>query len=149
METNIFIKEMDQEGFAVALALVWRVFLAYEALDYTSEGVAEFYKSIHDQGYLSNLSMYGAYDKDQLIGVIATRNDGAHIALFFVEGSYHRQGIGKQLFQRVQKQCRHDKMTVNSSPYAVGVYHRLGFVDTDKEQVVNGLRFTPMELILS
>ena len=148
MATNIYIKQMGQEDFAQGLALVWRVFLAYEAPDYTKEGVAEFYKSIHDQGYLSNLSMYGAYDKDELVGVIATRNDGAHIALFFVEGSHHRQGIGKQLFQRVKDQCRHDKMTVNSSPYAVGVYHRLGFVDTDREQVEKGVKFTPMELIL-
>ena len=37
-------------------------------------------------------------------------------------------------------------MTVNSSPYAVPVYHKLGFKDTGSEQMVNGLRFTPMEL---
>ena len=37
-------------------------------------------------------------------------------------------------------------MTVNSSPYAVPIYHKLGFKDTGSEQVVNGLRFTPMEL---
>jgi len=36
-------------------------------------------------------------------------------------------------------------MTVNSSPYAVPIYHKLGFKDTGSEQVVNGLRFTPME----
>lgn len=40
---------------------------------------------------------------------------GKHIALFFVEGKYHCQGIGKQLFQTVKA----DNMTVNSSPYAV------------------------------
>lgn len=34
------------------------------------------------------------------------------IVLFFVEGKYHHQGIGKQLLQMV----RTDKMTVNSSP---------------------------------
>ncbi|WP_460645598.1 GNAT family N-acetyltransferase [Lacrimispora brassicae] len=36
-------------------------------------------------------------------------------------------------------------MTVNSSPYAVEIYHKLGFVDTDTEQLVNGIRFIPME----
>lgn len=36
-------------------------------------------------------------------------------------------------------------MTVNSSPYAVGAYEKPGFFDTDIEQVMNGLRFTPME----
>ena len=36
------------------------------------------------------------------------------------------------------------KMSVNLSPYAVPIYRRLGFRDTGAEQVVNGLRFTPM-----
>ncbi|MEI3367845.1 GNAT family N-acetyltransferase [Clostridium sp. CAG:265] len=32
---------------------------------------------------------------------MATRNHGTHIALFFVDGKYHRQGIGKKLFKTV------------------------------------------------
>lgn len=111
------------------------------------EGVKEFHKSIHDEGYLSRLCMYGAFKGDKLVGVIATRSEGTHVALFFVDGNFHRQGIGKKLFQTVRKDCHYVKMTVNSSPYAVPIYHKLGFVDVDKEQVVNGLRFTPMELV--
>ncbi len=122
--------------------MVWKVFLEYEAPDYTQEGIDEFYKSIHDENYLSMLSVYGAFSNGELVGVIATRNNGKHIALFFVEGRYHCQGIGKQLFQTV----RTDKMTVNSSPYAVPVYRKLGFESVDTEQSVNGLRFIPMEL---
>ena len=34
---------------------------------------------------------------------------------------------------------------VNSSPYAVEIYRHLGFVPTDDEQSVDGLRFTPMQ----
>ena len=37
-------------------------------------------------------------------------------------------------------------MTVNSSAYAVAVYRKLGFEAVDTEQVVTGLRFTPMAL---
>ena len=92
--------------------------------------------------------MYGAFKEDQLVGVIATRSEGTHVALFFVDGNFHRQGIGKQLLQTIRKDCHSGKMTVYSSPYAVLVYHKLGFVDVDKEQVVNGLRFTPMELVI-
>jgi len=36
-------------------------------------------------------------------------------------------------------------MTVNSSLYAVEIYRRLGFVDTNTEQIVNGIRFIPMK----
>ena len=94
------------------------------------------------------LRVFGAFEGDNLLGVIATRNKGTHIALFFVDGRYHRQGTGKKLFKTVLKNNPCDKMTVNSSPYAIPVYHKLGFCDTDKEQVINGLRFTAMELKL-
>ena len=39
----------------------------------------------------------------------------------------------------------HQVFTVNSSPYAVEVYRHLGFVPTDDEKSVDGLRFTPMQ----
>ncbi|MCQ4640814.1 GNAT family N-acetyltransferase [Blautia coccoides] len=37
------------------------------------------------------------------------------------------------------------EFTVNSSPYAVPVYHKFGFVDTDCEQLTDGMRYTPMK----
>lgn len=39
-----------------------------------------------------------------------------------------------------------DKIKLNSSPYARSFYNKIGFVDTDIEQVKNGIRYTPMEL---
>ena len=36
-------------------------------------------------------------------------------------------------------------ITLNSSSYGVTFYHALGFTDTDKEQTVNGIWFTPMK----
>lgn len=145
MKTGYVIRKIKQEEIERTLCLVWEIFQEYESPDYTKEGVQEFYKSIHDENYLSKLDWYGAFIGEELVGTIATRNKGAHIALFFVDGKYHRQGIGRNLFQTVKSKCCSDKMTVNSSPYAVKVYHKLGFVDTNEEQVVNGLRFTPME----
>ncbi len=141
---DVIIREIDKTAFDEALSLVWRVFQEYEASDYTQQGIDEFYKSIHDESFLSKLSMFGAYINEELVGVIATRNNGAHIALFFVDGDYHKQGIGRKLFKKVFEQSTSSRMTVNSSPFAVPVYRKLGFIDTDKEQTVNGLRFTPM-----
>ena len=37
--------------------------------------------------------------------------------------------------------------TVNSSPYAHEIYKHIGFVDTDTEQCINGLKFYPMKTI--
>ena len=37
-------------------------------------------------------------------------------------------------------------ITVNSAPFAIGFYHKIGFKDTGKEQTVDGIRFLPMQL---
>ncbi|MGN0546785.1 MAG: GNAT family N-acetyltransferase [Acutalibacteraceae bacterium] len=145
MKSEIIVRQLNENETAEALSLVWNVFLEYEAPDYSEEGIEEFRKSIHDEKYLSQLRMFGAFKDEKAVGVIATRNGGTHIALFFVDGKYHRQGIGKELFKTVCRECNADRITVNSSPFAVTIYQKLGFCKTDKEQTVNGLRFTPME----
>ena len=42
-----------------------------------------------------------------------------------------------------------EKITVDSSPDAVGTYRRMGFIPTSEEQLVNGVRYVPMVLNLS
>ncbi len=142
---DIQIKTMELYQRDEALDLIWKVFIKYEAPDYTKEGADEFFKSIHDENWLNQIKMYGAFDKERLVGVIATREEGTHIALFFVDGEYHRKGIGRQLFERALKDNKVNYMTVNSSPYAVPVYKKLGFEPKDFENEKNGLRFTTMK----
>lgn len=142
------IRELTKAEYDAALELSWRVFLDYEAPDYSQKGVDSFFTSIHDPEYIGRLRIYGAYAEETLIGVLATRSEGTHIALFFVDRRYHRQGVGKSL---VSLACEHntsDSMTVNSSPYSVEIYRHLGFRPTDTEQVKDGIRYTPMECIL-
>ncbi|MCI2055583.1 MAG: GNAT family N-acetyltransferase [Oscillibacter sp.] len=137
---------LDKADYPQALQFVFRVFLEYEAPDYPPCGVETFRKSVlENQAYQDSLTIYGAYDGARLVGVIATRNGGCHIALFFVDGSYHRRGIGKLLFAKVVSDCEGGTITVNASPYATEVYHHLGFVDTDTEQMTDGMRYTPMQ----
>lgn len=145
MEQELCIRRLSSGETTTAIALAWKVFTEYEAPDYSEEGIEEFHRSIQDEGYLSSLCAYGAYLSDALVGMVATRKNGTHIALFFVNGAHHRRGIGKRLFQAALSDCPADRMTVNSSPYAVPVYHRLGFSDISAEQTVSGIRFTPME----
>lgn len=143
MEYNI--RKLESFETESALDLVNKVFMEYEAPDYSEEGIEEFNKSMRDEEYLSKLCMYGAFADERLIGVIATRSEGTHIALFFVDSDFQGKGVGRSLFQTVVADCNSNRITVNSSPYAVPIYKKLGFTETDTEQAVNGLRFTPME----
>ncbi len=72
--------------------------------------------------------------------------NASHISMLFVKKEFHRQGIAKTLLKYMISQTNTNAITVNSSPYAVPIYHRLGFVDTDSEKTVDGIRFTPMHL---
>lgn len=146
------IIRLEKNYIRRALDLVWTVFEEFEAPEYSKEGIEEFrkfilYDSIIEKLEKGELNFWGCIDNDILLGVIATKEID-HICLLFVRKEYHKQGIARNLFQEVKKICNDysniKEITVNSSPYAVEVYHRLGFVDTDKEQTVNGIRFTPM-----
>lgn len=142
------IKKIKSEDREKALDLVWTTFLQYEAPDYSKEGIETFQNAvIKNEDYLKQIVLYGAYEGNDILGVIATKNEGRHITLFFVEGSHQRQGIGRMLFDIVLENCPADIITVNSSPFAVEVYHHLGFMDTDLEQTTEGIRYTPMTYI--
>lgn len=142
---EVSIRKLSAEERASAFDLAWRVFSEYESPDYGEEGIEEFWKCLHDEGYLAGIEYYGAFDGDRLIGLVGIRSDRKHICFFFVDGEYHRQGIGTRLFKAVCQEYPDHIITLNSSPYGVPFYHALGFKDTDKEQTVNGIRFTPMK----
>ena len=143
-KSEVSIRKLSAEERASALDLAWRVFSEYESPDYSKEGTLEFKKCLHDEEYLAGIEYYGAFDGQRLIGLVGIRSDRKHICFFFVDGKYHRQGIGTRLFKAVCQEYPDHIITLNSSPYGVPFYHALGFKDTDKEQTVNGIRFTPM-----
>lgn len=139
------IKKIEDCNVSDIRELVTNVFMKFEAPDYSDEGITAFFDTtINNQEYMCSLAVYGAYIDHKLVGTIATRNNGNHIALFFVDGSYHGQGIGRQLFKTVVQHATAHRITVNSSPYAKDIYHHFGFKDTDEEQIVTGIRFIPM-----
>lgn len=139
------IKKIDDLQIGQALDLIWETFLQFEAPDYSAEGVQSFRAFIENKEILQTLEFWGAYDDGELKGVIAANENRKHICCFFVKAEYHRQGIGKKLWEFLLNNSQNEIITVNSSPYAVPVYHKLGFADTDTEQLTDGIRYTPMK----
>lgn len=139
------IKKIDYEQTTNAIVLIWETFLQFEAPDYSDEGVQSFRNFIEDKAILKSLEFFGAYENEELKGIIATNDNRKHICCFFVKAQYHRHGIGKKLGEYLLNNSVNEAFTVNSSPYAVPVYHKLGFIDTDSEQLTDGMRYTPMK----
>ena len=138
-----------------AMALAWRTFLKFEAGDYPMEGVRNFNNFITDSGlyYMFSIGEYQLYlalDQKKIVGLISLRNV-SHISLLFVEEAYHKKGIATALVtylvELLKKNDGISRITVNSSPYAVGFYHRVGFTDLGPETKKDGIIYTPMELL--
>ncbi len=142
---RLVVRTLEEGETEEALTLAWEVFQVYEAPVYTAEGTEEFRRSLKDEVFLAGIRWYGAFDGEQLVGMAAIRPDRCHICLFFVDGRYHRRGIGTRLFKRIREDFPDRMITLNSSPYGLPFYEHLGFTATGREQTVNGLRFTPME----
>ena len=143
--TPFAIRRLSEDERQTALDLAWAVFSEFESPDYSAEGTEEFRKCLHDEGYLSGLHYYGTFDGEKLIGEIAIRPDRKHICFFFVDGRYHRRGIGTRMFRRLLEDYPNETITLNSSPYGLPFYKAIGFVPTDEERTVNGIRFTAMK----
>ncbi|MGN0294248.1 MAG: GNAT family N-acetyltransferase [Lachnospiraceae bacterium] len=139
------IKKLSRRKLVNALPLVWEVFSEYEAVDYPEEGKRAFRNAIYSEEYLDMLAAYGAYEGGALTGIIATREEGRHLALFFVDGKHHRQGIGRSLWNAVLAENTSPTITVHSSLYAVDVYKKLGFAVTGEMCSEGGIRYVPME----
>ncbi|MEN6390146.1 MAG: GNAT family N-acetyltransferase [Syntrophomonas sp.] len=132
--------------------LVWTVFKKYEAPDYPPEGVQTF-KDFIEPDRLKQMaedgnSIYCCFDDEKLVGVLAFRGL-SHISLLFVDEEYHRQGIAKTLLDKALKEivARNSEIgeiSVNSSPYAEGIYTRMGFTAQSSIQQQDGIRFIPM-----
>lgn len=143
LETR-FARPILPDEIPEAINLIWEVFLKFEAPVYSEEGIRTFRASLDDPVRTASLKWYGAFENGHLVGTLCMRAP-QHIGDFIVKEAYQGKGHGRRLFERMQRDYENKEFTVNSSTYAVPIYHKLGFYDTDKEQTVDGLRFTPMK----
>ncbi len=153
---DYLIKKVVDDEINDAFSLIWRTFSEFVAPDYTEEAIDNFKKNFidninyRDAFIQGNEVMYGAYVKNELAGVLSVRG-ADFISCVFVDKKYHRKGIAGELLNKVTlvlKENGVEKIRLNSSPYAVPFYHSIGFKDLAKQQVYQGILFTPMELIL-
>lgn len=104
-------------------------------------------KDYMEQGFIYWVALIDS----NIVGVVAIK-DFRHLFHLFVDKKHHKKGIAKLLWDEVFK-CslkvnEKKKFTLNSTTYALPVYERWGFLTTDKEQMRQGIRFTPMELVV-
>lgn len=154
---GVVCRPMNAEEAGEVCRLVERVFIEFVAPGYAPEGVAEFLAVVDAEKMARRVSagnlVLVAQAGDRLAGMVEVRFP-CHVSLLFVDKAFHRQGIARRLFETALSshiEVRPDlkAVIVNSSPYAVSIYGRLGFEATGPEEFRNGMVFTPMRLDLS
>ncbi len=145
---------MRENDLLPVTQLVARVFNQFEAPEYSAEGVGNFLRYNEMDAFRkrvkTNHFVLVSRKGETIVGVIEVRNND-HICLLFVDAAHHRQGIGKSLLKAAIEKClknapKVNEITVNSSPFAVPIYQRLGFVAIGGEKSQDGIRYIPMTL---
>jgi GNAT superfamily N-acetyltransferase len=140
-----------------AAELVEHIFLLQVAPHFRAQGVSEFLSYVTPQAIRKRLAennfMLAAFKADSLEGIVEADASRGHTVWFFVKPEAQGRGVGRELLDRALAELKRRKpdlarVTVNSSPNSVDVYLSLGFIPTGLQQERNGIRFTPMELLL-
>ena len=144
----IEIKQLLNNEKDEALLFVKRVFIESEDDSYTKKGIETFCNFVDNKKITKSFKVYGAFEDNVLKGLIATDSPKKHICLFFVDKVSQGKGIGKKLMSFIIDDNENSFITVNSSRYAVSIYEKIGFIKTEEEKEQDGLKFTPMKLVL-
>ena len=146
------IRWAHENEWTPAMKMIWRTFLEYDGKDYTQEGIRSFFEFITDDDlYVSFLKgkyqMMVALADGEVIGAGSIRSRN-HLSLLFVDGAYHRRGIGSaimaKLFDYLEREAGERYMSLKAAPYAVDFYRKLGFTTVRPEEEYSGIRVTSM-----
>jgi N-acetylglutamate synthase-like GNAT family acetyltransferase len=129
--------------------LILKVFDKYVGYGYSLKSQSIFRMYCHPNAMMTRSTEGTSFClvailEQEIIGIIEVQN-GNHIALLFVDDRYHKNGIAKNLVSLSIKRAKVTDIGVNSSPYAVDIYKKMGFEQLDEEQEREGIRSIPMK----
>ena len=144
----IEIKQLLNNEKDEALLFAKKVYIESKDESYSEQGIETFCNFVNNKKITKSFKVYGAFEDNVLKGIIATDRRKRHISLFFVDKVSQGKGIGKKLMSTVIDDNENSFITVNSSRYAIPIYEKIGFIKTEEEKEQDGLKFTPMKLVI-
>lgn len=120
----------------------------------TRDGAEPFLASVSTEAqrnYMAagNFSYHVAESDGRLVAVVALR-DNSHLFHLFVAKPLQGSGLARRLWNIVKTNAmaagNPGQFTVNSSPNAVPIYEKFGFVRRGEVQYMHGISCQPMQL---
>ncbi len=134
-----------------------RILAPYCTLEPDGTGAEQFFASISREaieGYIlsPHFAYFVAVRDEQVIGVAALR-DISHVYHLFIAPQFHGLGYARVLWNHLRQHAQQlgpvTRLTVNSSSYAEKMYRHFGFEPTAEKQIMHGLAFIPMQILLT
>lgn len=156
MENFIAYREAGPKDIKMISTLVLTVFNQFVGPGYSKAGQSVFGSYVEPDNIVKRLNNRSSFIivalyHQEIVGTIEMKN-GNHISLLFVHPEYQRLGIARKLIliaiQKASKVTSISEITVNSSPYAVDIYKKLGFQQLDQELEKDGIKYVPMKKYL-
>lgn len=151
MSPHITIRQAtltDAKDISALIQPLTKKYISYEfqadaeskILDSMSEkAIADYIK----QGFDYFVAESNTTDDARLVGVLGIKFS-THVYHLFVRDACHRQGVAKSLWRHYLSLAPSRKITVNSSHYAVEIYHKLGFKKAGEIFEKHGISCVPM-----
>lgn len=136
------------------LELVKTCFDTHVKPHYSDYGVATFYDYIDKEAFLKRQGkqhqVYVArVEREKAVAGMVELRANRHVAMLFVRNDRRESGVGRALIRRaihISGMSGFNAVTVHASPNSVDAYRKFGFEPVREEQIINGIRFTPMRL---
>ncbi|TBR41613.1 GNAT family N-acetyltransferase [Marinomonas agarivorans] len=87
------------------------------------------------------------YEQDSDIAGYISLKKPNHIYHLFVSEQYQGNGISRLLWNHAKSSVAATSFTLRSSVYAIPIYKRFGFVESDAIGTKDGISFQPMKLV--
>ena len=92
---------------------------------------------------------YVAVNNKKIIGIIRGRL--GYITNLFIDGAYHKKGIGRRLVEKFEADIKKQKakvIKIRASLYAAPFYQKVGYKKTTGIRNFRGLKIYPMKKII-
>jgi len=148
---DLKIREVTQDDFNPVFELVKRVSESDIFPHLMQDGKDYFISDVLPDIQVTfgpDFSSFVMESCDLLVGFGAIRSDD-YITHLFIDEKHQARGLGKQLLKQLLGTAKSNEVRLKASVNSVGFYIAQGFRALDKETVLNGVRFVPMNYEVS
>jgi len=146
LSSTIIRKATSTDAQAISKLMIPLV-TEFISCEYTEQGAAVMLASMTPKVIRSNFDQAYEYfvteENNEIVAVLGIKQ-GNHIFHCFVDKNHHRIHFGKNLWQYWLANAKPERVTVNSSRYAIKFYQSLGFSSNHDIFEKNGVTCYPM-----